>query len=256
MTTGDNELREQAATFFRQLQALGEQFVLLPAEAPERPEEPSLNPPQQSKVLTDHFRSLEQMQRELKDCRLCLLSEGAQHFVLGEGDPAADLMFVGEAPGAEEDRLGRPFVGQSGKLLDKIIAAIGFSREEVYITNMIKCRPPDNRDPLPEEIARCEPILLTQLALIRPKVIVTLGRFSAFYFHGRQDTLKNLRGRVADFDGIKVVSTYHPAALLRNADYKRPTWEDMLLARRIYDQLGGRPSSGQVYRPVEGQPGA
>lgn len=191
--------------------------------------------------------SLEQFGRRISGCKLCELHKGRTNFVFGAGDPDADLMFVGEGPGAEEDRQGLPFVGASGQLLTKIIASIGFSREEVYIANMVKCRPPGNRDPREEEITACNSHLRRQIALIKPKVIVTLGRHSAYWFHGGQDSMRALRGRVVEFEGAKVVSTYHPAALLRNPNYKRDTWEDMLLARKIYDELGGRPSSGKVF---------
>jgi DNA polymerase len=160
------------------------------------------------------------------------------------------MLFIGEGPGAEEDRQGLPFVGASGKLLTKIIASIGFTRDEIYIANMVKCRPPGNRDPRPEEIDACNGYLLAQLGLIRPKVIVTLGRFSAGYFHGSPGaSMRDCRGKVGEFHGIKVVSTYHPAALLRNSNWKRGCWEDMLLARKVYDDAGGRASSGEVYRP-------
>ena len=192
--------------------------------------------------------TLEEFARRISSCTRCRLHSGRKNFVFGAGDPDADLMFVGEGPGWEEDRQGLPFVGASGKLLTKIIASIGFARSEVFIGNMVKCRPPGNRDPLPDEIEACEEYLLTQIGMIKPKVIVTLGRFSAAYFHGREAPMRELRGTVADFNGIKVVSTYHPAALLRNPSLKRGTWEDMLLAREVYDQQGGRPSSGEVFR--------
>ncbi|MBW7996699.1 MAG: uracil-DNA glycosylase [Candidatus Glassbacteria bacterium] len=194
--------------------------------------------------------SLEEFGRRIAGCTRCRLHESRTNFVFGSGHPDADMLFIGEGPGAEEDRQGLPFVGASGQLLTKIIASIGFAREEVYIANMVKCRPPGNRDPRPEEIDACNGYLLAQLDLIRPKVIVTLGRFSAGYFHGRPGAaMRDLRGQLGEFHGVKVVSTYHPAALLRNSNWKRGCWEDMLLARKVYDEAGGRESSGEVYQP-------
>jgi len=200
----------------------------------------------------DTEESLEDFGRRISNCTLCRLSKSRTNFVFGAGDPNADLMFVGEGPGFEEDRQGLPFVGASGQLLTRIIASIGFNREEVYIGNLVKCRPPQNRDPEPDEIEACVPYLLDQIEKIKPKVLVTLGRFSACYFHRREAPLKYLRGLVSEFRDIKVVSTYHPAALLRNQSLKRETWNDMLLARRLYDELGGKPSSGRVFQPKSG----
>lgn len=157
--------------------------------------------------------------------------------MFGVGNPHADLVLVGEAPGAEEDAQGEPFVGRAGQLLNKILEAIRFKREDVYICNILKCRPPNNRDPLPEEVALCEPYLWKQLELIQPKVILCLGRIAAQVLLKTSESLTALRGRVHDYRGIRLMVTYHPAALLRNPNWKRPAWEDVQKLRRLYDEL-------------------
>jgi DNA polymerase len=157
--------------------------------------------------------------------------------VLGTGDPSADLMVIGEAPGADEDRQGEPFVGRSGQLLDKILEAVLFQREEVYITNILKSRPPNNRDPLAEEVAVHIPVLYKQIALVRPKVLLAVGKSAGNGLLGRSSSLASLRGKFQDFYGLPLLVTYHPAALLRNPQWKRPTWEDVKLLRTRYDQL-------------------
>jgi len=168
-------------------------------------------------------------------CRKCSLGGTRLHSVPGEGDPRAGLVCVGEAPGATEDETGRPFVGRAGKLLEDILRAIGFQREDVFICNVLKCRPPSNRDPEPLEVQACAPYLHRQLALIRPKVILALGRPAAHALLATTGSLGDLRGRVHRYRGIPLVVTYHPAALLRNPNWKRPTWDDVRIARRIYD---------------------
>ncbi|MEM1116398.1 MAG: uracil-DNA glycosylase [Bacteroidota bacterium] len=157
--------------------------------------------------------------------------------VLGTGDPEADLMIVGEAPGADEDRTGEPFVGRAGQLLNKILEAVLFQREEVYITNILKSRPPNNRDPLPEEVAAHLPILHKQIALVRPKMILAVGKSAGNGLLGKSSSLASLRGTFNDYYGLPLMVTYHPAALLRNPQWKRPTWEDVKLLRTRYDQL-------------------
>lgn len=177
-------------------------------------------------------------------CTRCRLAEGRTTVVFGEGDRYADLMVVGEAPGYEEDRTGRPFVGPAGKLLDRMLAAIGFDRGEVYICNVLKCRPPQNRDPLGDEVAACAPYLRQQVELIAPKAICAFGRFAAQTLLASDRSLGRMRGTVHEFMGIPVVVTYHPAALLRNEKWKRPAWEDLQLLRRTYDEGGGRTPRG------------
>jgi DNA polymerase len=149
--------------------------------------------------------------------------------VFGEGDPQARIMFVGEGPGAEEDRTGRPFVGQAGRLLDRMILAMGFRRDEVYIANVVKCRPPGNRDPKDDEIAACSPFLDRQIELIRPEVIIALGRFAANRLTGTEKPLGALRGRWSHFRGVPLIATYHPAYLLRTPSDKRKVWHDLKL---------------------------
>ena len=165
--------------------------------------------------------------REVASCRKCRLCEGRTQTVFGEGNPKAPLMFIGEAPGRDEDLQGRPFVGQAGKLLTKIIEAMGLKREEVYIANVLKCRPPQNRPPLPDEVDDCRGYLERQIDLIRPKVLCALGRHAATVLVGPEENLTSLRGRFFDFRGTPVLVTFHPAYLLRNPSAKRLVWEDM-----------------------------
>lgn len=168
---------------------------------------------------------------ESRDCLLCDLSEGRQRVVFGSGDPDADLMFIGEGPGAEEDRQGLPFVGRAGELLTKIIQAIGLERDQVYIANIVKCRPPGNRDPQPEEVAACRRYLEQQIDLIEPKIIVLLGRVAAQTLLGNDLTLGRMRDQWHRVREVEARVTYHPAALLRNSSFKRPTWDDMQVVR-------------------------
>ena len=165
-------------------------------------------------------------------CKLC--KQGRSQVVFGVGNPKAELMFVGEAPGADEDRQGEPFVGRAGQLLTKIIEAIQLQRSDVYIANVIKCRPPENRNPEPDEIATCEPFLHRQIDLIRPRVIVALGTFAAKALLKTESPISRLRGRVHDYrGGSKLVATFHPAFLLRSPDRKRDVWEDMKKVRAL-----------------------
>jgi len=187
----------------------------------------------------------EDLRSEVLVCERCRLAEGRMTVVFGEGDRSADLLVVGEAPGYEEDMSGRPFVGRAGKLLDKMLAAIGFQREEVFICNVLKCRPPGNRDPLVDEVAACRPYLHRQVELIRPKAICAFGRFAAQTLLASDRSLTHLRGGTHEFLGVPVVVTYHPAALLRNEDWKRPAWEDLKRLRRLYDEAGGREPGGE-----------
>ena len=179
--------------------------------------------------------TLEEIARKVHKCRRCPLYETATNGVPGEGDPKAKLVCVGEAPGAKEDETGRPFVGQAGQLLTKILAAIDLTREQVFICNVLKHRPPGNRNPRPEEVEACSPYLIRQLELIKPKVIVAFGTFAAQTLLNTKTPIGQLRGLVHKYHGIPLVVTYHPAALLRNPAWKRPTWEDVKLARRILD---------------------
>lgn len=183
--------------------------------------------------------SLDEIRDWLAETVLVPIDRDRINPVLGTGDPDADLMVIGEAPGADEDRQGEPFVGRSGQLLDKILEAVLFKREEAYITNILKSRPPGNRDPLPEEVESHIPVLYKQIALVRPKVILAVGKSAGNGLLGKKSSLASLRGKFNDFYGLPLMVTYHPAALLRNPQWKRPTWEDVKLLRTRYDQLTG-----------------
>ncbi len=189
------------------------------------------------------LKSLDELCEEAQSCVRCGLCKTRRNVVFGEGNPNADIMFIGEAPGRDEDLQGRPFVGRAGQLLTKIIEAIGLTREEVFIGNVLKCRPPGNRDPEPEESAACMPYLEKQIALIQPKIICALGRISGqLLLASRGRSLASMRGNVYDWgpDGkVKLIVTYHPAACLRNLQYKRPVWEDMKRLRDEYRAMGG-----------------
>ncbi|HYN22202.1 MAG TPA: uracil-DNA glycosylase [Thermoanaerobaculia bacterium] len=171
-------------------------------------------------------------------CTRCRLAQGRNKVVFGSGNPDADLMFIGEAPGAEEDRQGLPFVGAAGELLTRILAAIETRREDVYIANILKCRPPGNRDPQPDEVSACRGYLERQIELIRPKIIVALGRIAAQTLLGNDTPIGRMRGQWYKIMGVPTMVTYHPAALLRNQALKRPTWEDMQQVRDRLRELG------------------
>jgi DNA polymerase len=180
------------------------------------------------------------------DCSRCKLHRlGRRQVVFGVGSPDADLMFVGEAPGADEDIQGIPFVGRAGQLLTKIIEAIGLGRDDVYIANVIKCRPPQNRNPEPDEVETCEPFLFQQIDVIKPKVIVALGTFAARALLRTLDPISRLRGRVYDYRGAKLIPTFHPAYLLRNPASKRDVWEDMKKVRELLARTGDSELSTQ-----------
>jgi DNA polymerase len=179
-------------------------------------------------------------EKQVSVCRKCALHKSRTHTVFGVGNPDAGVVFVGEAPGRDEDLKGEPFVGRAGQLLNKILAAIGFRREDIYIANVLKCRPPENRDPATEEVVHCEPYLIRQLEIIEPRVICALGRIAAMTLLKSSSSLTKMRTQVHDYHGIPMVATYHPAALLRNPNWKRPAWEDVQKLRALYDELGGR----------------
>jgi len=180
-----------------------------------------------------------------KSCQQCTLAGSRLNFVFGEGNPAANVVVIGEAPGAEEDASGRPFVGRSGQLLDKILLAAGFQREEVYICNILKCRPPGNRNPQSDEIASCMPWLLQQLHIIQPKVILMLGKVAANTILDNTLSLGAMRGKLIQWKGYDCFITYHPAALLRNPNWKRGCWEDIQVMMRHYASLCGTTSSSE-----------
>jgi DNA polymerase len=178
--------------------------------------------------------SLVDIRRHLGECTRCKLCEGRTHIVFGAGNPNAKLVFIGEGPGRDEDLQGEPFVGAAGQLLTKIIAAIGLTREEVYICNIIKCRPPRNRNPLPDEIAACAPFLYRQLQSIKPLFVCALGKFAAQTLLETDRPISRLRGRFHEVEGLRILPTYHPAYLLRNPEQKRAVWEDMKLLMKEY----------------------
>ena len=170
---------------------------------------------------------MQEIRDDLGECTRCRLHEGRTHIVFGTGNPRARLMFVGEAPGQDEDEQGLPFVGRAGQLLTKMIESMGFTREDVYIANVLKCRPPGNRPPRPDEVATCEPFLRKQIAAINPQVLCALGSFAAQAVLRREDKISAMRGKFFLIDGITVMPTYHPAYLLRNPSEKRTVWEDL-----------------------------
>lgn len=179
----------------------------------------------------------EELKKQVKSCRSCSLHRRAKQPVLGEGNPEALLMLVGEAPGAREDELGRPFVGAAGELLNRILQAAGFKREEVYITNVVKCRPPGNRLPTPDEVQACRPYLENQIKLVNPKIIVCLGALATQALIAPGARITRLRGQWIQKDGIYYLPTFHPAALLRDESKKRPVWEDFKRIRALYREL-------------------
>lgn len=177
--------------------------------------------------------SVEDVLHDLGDCRRCALGAGRTRLVFGVGNPEARIVFVGEAPGRDEDLQGEPFVGEAGQLLTRIIQAMGFDREEVYICNVLKCRPPGNRNPLPAEIEACQPFLLRQIKAVGPEVIVALGTFAAQTLLAVREPISMLRGRFHDYHGIPLMPTFHPAYLLRNPAMKREVWNDMKAVMRV-----------------------
>jgi DNA polymerase len=196
-------------------------------ERQETPAKPALN----------SVSALAAIRQDIGDCTRCKLCDlGRRQIVFGVGNPNADLMFVGEAPGRDEDIQGIPFVGRAGQKLTQIIEAIGLKREDVYIANVIKCRPPDNRNPEPDEVDSCEPFLFRQVDTIKPKVIVALGTFAAKSLLKTTDPISRLRGRVYDYRGAKLVPTFHPAFLLRNPSCRRDVWEDMKKVRALLQE--------------------
>ena len=187
------------------------------------------NPPQVTKEIAkaDGPDSFAKLAADLDGCTRCKLSAGRTNIVISRGNPKADLMFIGEGPGRDEDRQGKPFVGRAGQLLDKIIAAMGFGRDEVYIANIVKCRPPQNRNPEEDEVETCLPFLHRQIALVQPKVICLLGSVALRALLGNEERISRVRGKFLEYRGVPTLPTYHPAFLLRNPNMKRAVWEDV-----------------------------
>jgi DNA polymerase len=209
------------------------------SEVPRFPEPEAEGPgpaavPNALPVFSDQAEALAAVRADIGDCTRCKLHTlGRRQIVFGVGNPNADLMFVGEAPGGDEDIQGIPFVGRAGQLLTKIIEAIDLKRDDVYIANVIKCRPPQNRNPEQDEVETCEPFLFRQIDIIKPKVIVALGTFAARALLRTLDPISRLRGRVYEYRGAKLIPTFHPAYLLRNPSSKRDVWEDMKVVRGL-----------------------
>ena len=243
----EEEFRRECETFVRDTLALVAR-TRAHAARPERPEaaqsdifgaatDPVEAPPPPPATPADRAAALEEIAGEARACTACVLHGSRQNAVPGAGNPEAGLVLIGEAPGAEEDRQGLPFVGRSGQLLTDILKAIGFARDEVFICNILKCRPPGNRDPERAEVDACEPFLRRQLAVIRPRLILCLGRVAAQTLLGTTAPLGSLRRSVHFYAGVPVMATYHPAALLRNPGHKRGTWDDVRKLRALYDAL-------------------
>src|SRR5574337_2133049 len=227
------KLIDQTRAHVRRQQRLGVERVYVAwPERQDLPPEPSL--------------TLAHVRQTLGECTRSQLHTGRKHIVFGVGNPKAWLVFVGEAPGADEDQQGEPFVGKAGQLLTRIIEAMKLTREQVYICNIVKCRPPANRNPEPDEIAACEPFLLAQLQVIQPKLICVLGTVAAQTLLRTKEPISKLRGRFYDYHGIPVLPTFHPAYLLRNPHEKKTVWEDMKLLQRAYEKLMHAPSLASV----------
>ncbi len=209
---------------------------------PRKPFQPQ--PPVAAEVIpADRAFALNLIREEIGDCTRCALHKGRNQIVFADGDPNARLLFVGEGPGADEDAQGLPFVGRAGQLLNNMITAMGLKREEVYIANVVKCRPPQNRTPEPEEANTCSPFLFRQIDVVRPEVIVALGATAATYLLGQRQPLAGLRGRIHAFRGSKLIVTYHPAFLLRDPRQKKEAWADLQIAMR---ELGLKPVAKTV----------
>lgn len=225
--------------YLEELAAAGVREVALPAEMVPVPGETDVLPAVGEPAAANVGRfSLADVRNDLGDCQRCKLAGGRKNIVFGVGADRAPLMFVGEAPGADEDRLGEPFVGRAGQLLDKMIVAMGWDRQSVYIANVLKCRPPGNRDPQPDEIEACEPFLARQIEAIAPRVIVTLGRPAAQLLLRTRAPISALRGRFQEYRDIRVMPTFHPAFLLRKPERKRDAWEDLKQVIAELDRLG------------------
>ncbi len=227
---GSEELMDQK----RILQLVSDLKQHLIRQMPEIPSWISVSGPAKPSLRLEEDVSLEHVREILGECTRCRLHQGRKKIVFGQGNPHARLMFVGEGPGEDEDREGLAFVGKAGQLLTKIIAAIDLTRDDVYITNIVKCRPPKNREPEEDEIAACYPFLEQQIRAIRPSIICALGAPASKTLLKTRESISRLRGRFHDMNGMKVMPTYHPAYLLRNPSDKRLVWEDMKKIRQLY----------------------
>ena len=238
-----DDLREQARQqllFYREMGVEGLDLTGPAAAAPTRPPGPPFHQTAGEDSGTEPAAALEELRAgTIGECTRCKLCNGRNKIVFGDGDPRARLMFIGEGPGSDEDRQGLPFVGRAGQLLNQIIKAMGYRREDVYIANIVKCRPPDNRAPQPDETAACTPFLFRQIKIIRPEVIVTLGSPSSQALLESSAGITKLRGTFREFRGIPVMPTFHPAYLLRNPAAKKEVWEDMQKVMALIQSRAG-----------------
>jgi uracil-DNA glycosylase family 4 len=241
-STSDSPVQLESASHKAALQTPDGNAIEEESAIPARKESPASPASNTSKARADRAAALQVIREDIGDCTRCALHSGRHTIVFGQGDPNARLMFVGEGPGADEDAQGLPFVGRAGQLLNNMIAAMGLKREEVYIANVVKCRPPNNRTPEPEEANTCIPFLFRQIDVIRPQVLVALGATAATYLLGQRQPLAGLRGRIHAVRGTSLIVTYHPAYLLRDPRQKKEAWADLQIAMR---ELGLRaPTAG------------
>ncbi len=248
----EQPLINEVIQFFEWYQQVYDSELILerPVSAPEpeikKTQAPKVTQPRRTFSKGGTYRQtspeLQTFYEQIRDCQKCDLHKTRKNFVFGYGNAQAEIMFVGEAPGRDEDEQGLPFVGVSGKLLDKIFEAIGLKRDDVYIANVIKCRPPNNRNPKPEEIAQCEPYLIKQIELIKPKVIVALGLFAANTLLKSQASLSELRKEEHHYQGIPLIVTYHPSALLRKPILKAESWKDFKKIRQFLNEIQSQSS--------------
>ena len=238
---------QQIIDFFEQYKTVYSSEIQIDGEITmPAPEIPKKQPVQQrtvsaparrrSSVIKQKSPELQAFYDEIKECQNCALGKTRKNFVFGFGHPQAKVMFIGEAPGQQEDEQGVPFVGPAGQLLDRMLYAIGLNRDDVFIANVLKCRPPRNRDPLPAEVIQCEPYLQKQLELIKPKVLVSLGRISGQTLLRCNDSLTALRNEIHEYNGIPLIVTYHPSALLRNPRWKRESWIDLKKLKELLEK--------------------
>lgn len=235
------EIRERVAAYLRQLQRKGIRTIYLPPEDDEVAAEVELESEPTTQELavprtTSTDTDLEKLEKTVAGCIACPLHASRTQTVFGVGDPKSKVLFIGEAPGRDEDLKGEPFVGRAGQLLNKILAAVDLERRDVYITNILKCRPPQNRDPHDSEVRECEHYLKRQIELIQPKLICALGRIAAQWLLQTSAPLSTLRAGEYYYQGIRILPTYHPAALLRNPAFKKPTWEDFKRLKALLDE--------------------
>ncbi|MDI6765936.1 MAG: uracil-DNA glycosylase [Bacteroidota bacterium] len=231
-----SEILENTKRYFMQQQDLFGNIIYTEEKQTKKPDTKKISFSYPDEPWTN-LQTVDELEKNINTCIKCQLGSQRLNFVFGVGNPKAEVMFVGEAPGADEDAQGKPFVGRGGQLLNKILEAVNLKREEVFICNILKCRPPNNRDPESFEMETCTPYLFKQIELIQPKFIICLGRISAQWLLQTNDSLTAMRGKFHDFRGTKLIVTYHPAALLRNPNWKYPAWEDMKMFKKEYDQM-------------------